>query len=67
MKTSMSVKGSPLGVMMAAETSSATIACRLYSRRRLFLKIPNRLSSHAKSGISKTMPITRTSIMKMSM
>ena len=58
-------KGSPDGVIIADKTKRPTTAWRLYSRKKdLFIK-PKHDNTHAKRGISNTIPITITNITKL--
>ena len=58
-ETTSSVMMSAVGVMMAAMMRMATMAWRRYSAIHVCFNIPKRASSHAMTGISKTMPKTK--------
>ncbi len=64
--TAISVNGSDEGVITAAATSIATIACRRYVWKNSLVSIPIRDRNSATSGSSKTIPIINISIRKLS-
>lgn len=66
-KTIPNVNGSPLGVMNAAATNNPTMACLLYLWKKERFKMPTCDNNQETKGISKTIPITKISIMKLSM
>lgn len=65
--TSESVKTSEVGVMMAATTRIATIACLRYLRMKPADSNPNLANSYERIGISKTSPIASDMVISVEM
>lgn len=65
--TTINVNGSPDGVITAAITNRITIACFLNFVKNARFKMPNLDKNQDNKGSSKTSPIMKQSIKKLSM